>query len=242
MDADYPKGMTQEIEQFFLSEESRPAGLDSYDDVFSSHYFFPLQRRRELEKMMQIARSIAPKTVMEIGCDKSGGLYHWCKCLPSVQHVIACEIRGTPYANAFEKAFPKIEFLWLPQSSMGDAIGSVDNWLAMRGSRVRIDCLFIDGDKSAFLKDFNAYLPMMNPQGIVFMHDVQDRPPMAAFETVKRRGLHDCSVILDVSESEEAVERERSGIPSTCEHENWLRIWKGRSCGVGVIKLEGNQA
>lgn len=248
MDAPFPIGMLPEIERFLKADKSPPrspegsepaAGQDSYPAVFATRYFFPLQRRRELEAMMRIARSINPKTVCELGADKGAGLYHWLKCLPSVQRLIACEIRGCPYSGAFEDAFPAVDFMWVEQSSHAPrSIERVRHWLASFNDKPLIDVLFIDGDKDGMLKDFDAYLPLMNPDGIVFLHDVREHGPAKAWAALKQRGYR-YEHIIDISESEEAMERERLEIPAASEHEKWLRHWKGASCTVGVIYLGG---
>src|SRR5262249_33715906 len=115
-DSPFPAGMTEHINQFLLSDVY-PNGLDYYPNVFESPLMFPLQRQEEARKMLQIARSIAPKTIMDIGSDKGGGLYLWCKAIPSLRSLIACEIRGLPYYQSFENVFTDIRFKWLPYSS-----------------------------------------------------------------------------------------------------------------------------
>src|SRR5688572_14395248 len=123
MDAPFPAEMMASIERFF--KEVHPTlswGQDVYPEVFETELFFPLQRQRELARMMQVARTVGghtcptcggdgqetfiklpedprpkgttqrcsqckgfgkvgggPTTVMEIGADKGGGLYHWCR-------------------------------------------------------------------------------------------------------------------------------------------------------------------
>jgi predicted O-methyltransferase YrrM len=225
--------MVEEIELILANDAERPGGQDTYLHVFESSMFFPLQRRREMARMMQIARSINPKIVYEIGADKGGGLYHWCKSLPNVQRVIACEIRGTPYRRAFERAFRHIDFVWVEDSSYDPR--TVEHVLRQLGDD-RFDILFIDGDKTAFDRDFDSYLPMMSPYGLVFMHDIQDEAPAVGYKKALRLGYeHD--EIIDTTESSEALARAAAGIPATCPYEDWLRYWKGRSCGVGVVYL-----
>lgn len=171
-----------------------------------------------------------PRTVMEIGADKGGSLYHWCM-LPSVTHVIACEIRGTPYAAEFERAFPHIQFYWVPRGSVA-AAQDVFHWLQKDG--LYLDVLFIDGDKIHMLKDFDAYRAMMSEGGVVFLHDIFDTGgPRDAWAELRRRGLK-CSEIRDISEYKELAAEGRD--PRTA-WERWLLHWKGRSCGVGVVQL-----
>jgi hypothetical protein len=231
MDESFPPGMLDDIARFFADEARREPGLDLYPDVFETAYFFPLQRKGELAAMMRLARSVQPKVVMEIGADKGGGLYHWCKCLPSVQRVVACEVRGLPYAPLFEKKFPHLSFLWLHGSSYDPGnVRRVAEWL----SGDQINCLFLDGDKGAFLDDFRAYVPLAN--GLVFVHDIQDPAPGAAFKSMTEG--RQWSTIFDRADSHWAMERASRGIPPASAHEAWLRHWEGRSCGVGVLYLK----
>lgn len=258
----FPKEMMPSIERFLRDvHPGLTPGLDSYAEVFASA-FFPLQRRRELEVMMRIARAVStnpcdcthatiaadklksgcercnftkilggPKVVMEIGADKGGGVYHWCQCLSLVNTVIASEIRGTPYSALFDRAFPQIKFEWLQDSR------DPTSFRVVKALDKPIDVLFIDGDKSYFDKDFDAYLPLMNPKGVVFFHDVADEPMRGAF--MRSGDRRRTEIIRDVTESEAAVERQVGGFPPTCDHENWLRYWRGRSCQVGVVWLGG---
>lgn len=231
VDEPFPKDLLPCIEKFFFMEQTRKPGENLYPAIFDTSVFFPLQRKGELAQMMEMARSVNPKVVMEIGTDKAGGLYHWCKCLPSVERVIACEIRGTPYSKLFEKAFPHIDFLWLPTSSYDPGVvNGVLRWIQPD----KIDCLFIDGDKSFFDLDFDCYRPMMRDTGIVFMHDITDEAPGAGYQKVIKRDYKH-QEIVDKSDVKIALEREAQGDPPSSAHDSWLRHWRGASCGVGCI-------
>lgn len=235
MDAPFPAGMLEDIEKFFEKEPTRSRGLDLYEDVFNTNLMFPLQRKDELAKMMRLARSINPVTVMEIGADKGGGFYHWCKCLPTVQVAIACEIRGTPYDKLFKDNIEDCKFMFLAADS--NEVGVIR---AVSRFTHYLDCLFIDGDKLKFEEAFDAYLPLMNPNGLVFFHDIQDTPTGDAFKRVVARGYaHE--TIIDKSDVEWAIGRQHDGLPAQSSHEGWLRHWRGLSCGVGVIKLQGER-
>lgn len=237
MDGPFPDNLIAGIEKFFESEATRPPGLDIYPEVFESDTFFPLQRKRELAQMMRIARTVMPTTVMEIGADKGGGLYHWCKCLPTVKRVIACEIRGTPYSALFEKHFPGIKFLWLPESSYATAtVAKVCKFLL----GTKIDCLFLDGDKSNFFRDFTIYQHLMAHQGLIFVHDIEDPAPSEAFQMMCRNVLTH-GKIIDRQDSMDALDRQDRDIPATTPYEDWLRYWGGRSCCVGVLYMESRK-
>lgn len=227
----WPQDFLESITKTFEQEINQPSGLDSYEGIFKSPLMFLLQRRRELEKMIQLARQIKPEIVFTIGSDKGGDVFHWVKCLPSVRKVIACEIRGCPYRHLFEKHFPDKSFLWIERSSYCQET-QVEVAKFLNGEK--IDVLFIDGEKVRFVDDFDAYHSMMRNGGIVFTHDVQDEAPGNAFRTLIERGFRN-ETIIDTLESAEAMDRERMGQKADCPYEDWLRTWGGRSCGVGVI-------
>lgn len=234
MDADFPETMLANIERFFTTESRRQRGQDVYPAVFANEGFFPLQRKRELAKMLSTAREAKPRIVMEIGADKGGGFYHWVKSLSTVERAIAVEIRGTPYAAAFQKAFPAQDLLFLGGPSRApETLAAVRTFLGDS----RLDVLFIDGDKSHFFTDFEAYYPLMRKQtGIIFMHDITDPAPGAAFaKAVADPRVQRHTTIIDTSEVAPALAREAAGTPATDSYEGWLRQWRGASCGVGVL-------
>jgi hypothetical protein len=212
----------------FLSAER------TLDDLFADPLIFPLQRRRELERMFSCVVQM-PVSYMEVGADKGGGLWAWLNRFPSITRVVAAEIRGTPYSELFERAFPRISFLWLRSSYADESVHAVRRFL---GSDP-LDVLFIDGDKHGFEKDYGFFGPLVRPGGTAFFHDVRDTPgPREAWGRISaaarasgRRVEH----LLDVSEADEAVARERAGVPTLSPHESWLRHWHGESCSVGVV-------
>jgi predicted O-methyltransferase YrrM len=232
-DSALPAGLAEEWEQFFESEDSRLAGEDIYTDIFSNGLLFPLQRMRETAEMMQRARRIKPRVIMEIGADKGGSFYHWIKSQPSVKKAIALEIRGTPYAQSFRRAFPDVDFLFLPTASLDAwALREVRGFLAGDA----LDCLFLDGDKGSFDRDFYAYLGFTRPSSLVFLHDVfGTAPPAKVFEELKPH--FPTELILNTTETEEAARRASGGEAITSSYEGWLRVWTHPTCGVGIVNV-----
>jgi hypothetical protein len=226
-----PYGLVEEIERV-LREDTSNVGLNIYHAVFDSGLMFPLQRRHELEAMMATARSVNPRTVMEIGADKGGGVYHWIKGLLPARF-IGIEIRGTPYGSLFDKAFPETKSLWISGSSYDErVVAKVGEWLG----NDPIDVIFIDGDKAMFHADFLAYLPRVRHGGVIFMHDVRDDAPGSAFRQAACHERVRASLTFESTiEVLVAVAHEMAGDPPSGAHEGWLRHWRGRSCGVGVL-------
>ena len=180
MDDPLPDNLAEQWELFFQNKP--PSQLASHDDIFNHPVLFPLQRRREMDEMLALARTINPQTIFEIGADKAGSLYHWCDCIPSVKTVIACEIRGTPYAESFRRNFPHINFVFLDGLSSYHANTVADVQQQLDGTP--IDILFLDGDKSHFDTDFFAYQHLLNNPSIALFHDINDRAPTEAYNRV----------------------------------------------------------
>jgi hypothetical protein len=227
------EGMLDDIVKYLRDDTSRPVGNALYPEIFDTPYFFPLQRREEMRRMLQISQSISPEVVFEIGADKGSSFYSFIKSNPTARRAIASEIRGVPYSEPFQDAFPDIDFLWLGEISSYDpkTVERVRRWL----DGEKIDVIFIDGDKGRMLDDFDAYYPLLSNKSVVFLHDVQDYGgPRTAFKVLESRGYR-TEYILDNSDTRESMRREEKGIPPATAHEGWLRHWKGASCGVGVV-------
>jgi hypothetical protein len=223
MDGPLPDWIEPSWDRFFFKEKEPDF------DVFEGD-LFPLQRRKEMEAMLNMVGMIPgrPLNMMEIGTDKGSLLYHFCERFP-LNKAVGCEIRGTPFAGPFERRFPHTKFLWLACSSLDlSTVTRVQDFLA--GDR--LDVLFIDGDKSYFLQDFELYLPLMSTRGIVFMHDITDMAPGEAYRTVRARGFRTFDLI-DTSEVLPLFLRKPAN-----GHEAWLAHWMGRSCGIGCIFMK----
>ena len=211
-------------------------GVFLIPELFDHPAVMPLQRKRELRAMGSMAATLEPRVAMEVGADKGGTLAHWLACQPTLEKMVACEYRGTPYKHFFEKAFPQVEFLWLEDSSY-----SKESWEKVKDflGAYRFDFIFLDGDKNAFRKDFALYSPMVRRGGMVFVHDVYDRAGNSRCSADFRefsRGLT-VSLIIDLAESVAAKLNASRGTPSSGCHEDWLRA-SGDDCGVGVIHID----
>lgn len=233
MDAPLPQNLTAEWQKFLADDESM-FGLDCYDKVFDHGLLFPLQRRKETAKMIRLARSIQPQIVVEIGADKGASFYHWIRGLPTVKEAWAIEIRGVPYIDAFQEMFLGVKVRGIAESSYDRLV--FNEFKDQVGGP--IDCLFLDGDKGQFLTDFDLYYPLVRKGGLIFMHDIYpcgpNDPTVAAWKVIKKGG-YKTSEIIDFSEVDEEVEREKASEPPKTSHAGWVRHWKRSSCGVGVV-------
>lgn len=230
-DHSFPSSMRKDWEKFFIDVHPQlvyEGYCPLYEEFFEGD-LCPLQYKQELAEMVIAANRLRPVTIMEIGCDRCSGFYHWCT-IPSVCRVIGSEIRGTPFSDLFEKNFPDVDFCWTGDSRKQEELNKIDAFL----DGDRIDILFIDGDKCFYKEDFETYLPVMNPNGLVFMHDVVDGYPKKAFEELGK--TYHTRLIRNASAHAHFHAEAR---PPRTSYEEWLSIWKGGSCGVGVIYLGG---
>jgi len=234
MEEPVPEWLVPLWRDFFTTEYLRPPGRLVYPEIYDHPTLFPLQRKREAAAMLELAQAIKPRVVMEIGTDKGGSFYHWCK-IPTVTTAIGIEIRGLPWASVFGQGFPDIDFVWSLQSSYAhDTVRAIRRLLP---TGALIDVLFLDGDKANFHTDFYAYYPLVRPGGLIFMHDVNpdspDPGPPAVYQMLSE--THPSTMILDTTEYDAVAVREAAGVPPATAYEGWLRHWKRTSCGVGVF-------
>lgn len=229
----FPAGMVDDVARFLVGTADRRDVRDLYEDVFRIPTMFPLQRKNELQWMMNLARSVTPRVIVDVGTDKGGGLYHWAAGLHPGR-IAACEIRGLPYSGAFAVAFPAIDFLWIERSSRDpEAVDGVRRWLG----NDRIDVLFLDGDKGAFREDFDAYVGHVADGGLVFFHDIQDGGPGGAFAACSKHSR--VGTVLTCIDTRE-VDGALAIAPADRDaYAQWLAHWAGRSCGVGCLRMKG---
>lgn len=202
--------------------------------VFSSKCH-PLQRYKEWRQMVQTSDLHKPSVVCEIGASRGGGLAGWAHTLPTISRIASYEINGFPYADLFAERFPRVDWNLVHGSSIElNNINHTKRWL----NGDRIDALFVDGQKTggAFTKDFHNHLPLMAPNGIVFMHDIQSTAAKD-WRAIEESSLYRTARIIDTSESLAAIQRDISGVQPHTDYEKWLRHWKGRSAGVGAVFL-----
>lgn len=236
-DGPFPAGMREAWE-----------GLLPYctiESVFDDPVVFPLQRVREMDAMTAVAAEVSPTGLLDIGSDKCGGLLCWLRRLPSLKRVCSVEVRGHPCKDLFEASFPDIEFLWVEGSSYEPKNAmDIQNWFLDTAPEVT----FFDGDKGGILKDFMRHWRRWDrihkKPARLFVHDICDPVPREGWEKIKDMlaglpAMFAASEIVDFSEAREAVQRQHAGVPATSEHENWLRHWGERSCGVGVMSFSG---
>jgi predicted O-methyltransferase YrrM len=204
-------------------------GPQTVDALFASN-LHPLQRRREMEWMLSLAKQrTSCKTVLDIGSDKGGSTWVFARALEPLR-VATVEIRGVPWLERMELMFPCVDFLGIADSSYDvDTVDAVRRWLDGK----LIDVAFLDGDKCFLDKDFEAYYPFMARPSVVLFHDITDKAPLECYERVLEKYMLPHVECVNRTEALTA-----KGSPTYNGYEAWLRHWNGQSCGVGAVLLE----
>lgn len=229
-DSPLPSNLVSEWRTFLSKERT-------IDDLFAHGLLFPLQRRREADKMLRMASDVAPRVIGVVGSDKAADVWMFLKSCPTIERVFAIEIRGVPWVNEFRKAFPAVDFLAIGESSFDmPTVVKVARWLGSDN----IDVLFLDGHKGMFHADYAAYTLMMGDGGLVLMHDINpvhgDEGPVKFFESLQGSGVA-CDKIVDTSEADAELALAQDGHPPKTAYADWIRYWRHGSCGVGVVRL-----
>ncbi len=134
------------------------------------------QLRWELEQLVELYKSCQPRTVVEIGVQSGGTLYHWLTHAPDNAIVVGVDLIGhrpkdqSSYLPLWESWCREgVVFRFIQDDShREDTMERVRNYVG------GIDWLFIDGDHTyeGALADFEMYGPLVNAGGVIAFHDL----------------------------------------------------------------------
>lgn len=136
-----------------------------------------LQRKVELDRMMDVYREENPRRVLEIGTFQGGTLREWLKTSPDVVVCIDWVLHDVEMADPDDYFVP----LWKKWAkSAGSTLvvlegRSEDPAIAAQAEEFApFDWLFIDADHryEAVKSDYEMYRPMVRPGGVVGFHDL----------------------------------------------------------------------
>jgi predicted O-methyltransferase YrrM len=140
---------------------------------------FANQYPAEISALCELARSIQPKIILEIGTSQGGTLYLFSRLVQPGGLIISIDKPGEPGSvrpvmRAVYRTFGKkngAQVMTLDRDSHAQSThAEVANLLAGRS----VDLLFIDGDHSyeGVKADFHSYRQWVAPNGIVGLHDI----------------------------------------------------------------------
>jgi cephalosporin hydroxylase len=135
--------------------------------------FRPFQKRRELVRLLELLRSMAPTRICEIGTASGGTLCALARVSRADATLVTVDLSLTPERKA---AFPQFardsqRIVCLEGNSHDPAIRDQVSALL---SGAYLDVLFIDGDHSyeGVRDDFAMYGPLVRDGGLVVFHDI----------------------------------------------------------------------
>ena len=142
------------------------------------------QKITELMPLLSLLKKRKLKTVVEIGTEKGGTFYLWCKVSEPDALIISIDLPGGPFGGGYTlkdvKKFKtygkkKQELCFLRKDS--HKLLTKKKLLQILKDR-KIDLLFIDGDHrySGVKKDFRMYSPLVKKNGLIVLHDILYHP------------------------------------------------------------------
>ncbi len=154
-----------------MAEANNPEHWATLLESFSA--FRPLQRRRELVRLLELVQSKAPARICEIGTASGGTLCALARAARPDATLVTLDLSLTPERRA---AFPRFardsqRIICLEGNSHNPAVRDQVRSLL---SGALLDVLFIDGDHSyeGVRHDFAMYGPLVREDGLVVFHDI----------------------------------------------------------------------
>ena len=157
-------------------------GLGHYDSIS------PSQVVAEIRSLFDMVRELKPKIVCEIGTDKGGTLYLWCRASESDALILSLDLpsrkryserRRRLYAQFKKCKSQTLDFV------AGDSHSAISKEQVSEklGDR-KIDFLFIDGDHTyeGVKKDFLIYSKFVRKGGLIAFHDIRTVRPGCGVE------------------------------------------------------------
>lgn len=142
------------------------------------------QKTNELSPLLSLLRRRKLKTIVEIGTEKGGTLYAWCKISQPDAFIVSIDLPGGPFGGGyalndikkFRKYKQKNQKLYFLRKDSHKQTTKNKLMEILKGRK--IDFLFIDGDHryTGVKKDFHLYSPLVKPNGLIVFHDILFHP------------------------------------------------------------------
>ncbi len=145
-----------------------------------------VQKVSELSPLIRVLKRRKLRTIVEIGTEKGGTLYTWCKIAEPNALIISIDLPGGPFGGGYSlkdiKKFRTYKrknqklYFFRKDSHKKSTKGELIRKLKGR----KIDFLFIDGDHrySGVKRDWTLYAPLVKKNGLIVFHDILFHPKM----------------------------------------------------------------
>jgi len=145
-----------------------------------------VQKVKELTPLIRLLKKRKLRTIVEIGTQKGGTLYAWCKVAEPDALIVSIDLPGGPFGGGYSlkdmKRFRtykrKNQKIYFIRKDSHKKI--TKDQLIRKLKRRKIDFLFIDGDHryAGVKKDWTLYAPLMKRNGLIVFHDILFHPKM----------------------------------------------------------------
>lgn len=145
-----------------------------------------VQKISELSPLISILKKRRLRTIIEIGTEKGGTLYAWCKIAAPDALIFSIDLPGGPFGGGYslkdmkkirtyKKKYQKLYFLRKDSQKK-----STKEEIVRKLKGKKVDFLFIDGDHryTGVKKDWNLYAPLVKENGLIVFHDILFHPKM----------------------------------------------------------------
>jgi len=155
----------------------------SFDFNYEGFTIEPMQNREEFFALLKIISLIRPRTILEIGTAKGGGLFLLGKIAEPNATIISIDLPGGKFGGehfpswketiyeSFGSTSQKIKLI-RADSHDENTVKEITNLIGNN----QIDFLMIDGDHSydGVKKDFEYYSSLVSEKGIIAFHDINE--------------------------------------------------------------------
>jgi len=142
------------------------------------------QKVSEFSPLISLLKRRRLRTIVEIGTQKGGTLYAWCRIAQPDAVIVSIDLPGGPFGGGytlketkrFIKYGKKRQMLYFFRKDSHQQSTKKDLIKLLKGRK--IDFLMIDGDHrySGVRRDWRLYSPLVRENGIIAFHDILFHP------------------------------------------------------------------
>ena len=143
-----------------------------------------VQKISELSPLISLLKRRKLRTIVEIGTQKGGTLYAWCRVALPDAFIVSIDLPGGPFGGGYSlkemKRFwtyrRKKQRIYFFRKDSHKKVTRDELIKKLKGRK--IDFLFIDGDHryTGVKKDWNLYTPLVKRNGLIVFHDILFHP------------------------------------------------------------------
>ncbi len=162
------------------------------------------QKATELSPLISLLKKRKLRTIVEIGTEKGGTLYAWCRIAQPDALIISIDLTGGPFGGGytlsdtkrFRQYKKKRQRMYFLRKDSHKQATRKELLKKLKGHK--IDFLMIDGDHryEGVKKDWKMYSKLVKQNGIIAFHDILFHPKVKAckvnrlWNEIKRRYRH----------------------------------------------------